>query len=131
MSAIRLSHAVYRSMLEAAARAHPLEACGILYGKRGALERFEETANVHQDPASAFEIDPVALIAAHRAARHGGARIAGYFHSHPTGDPTPSQRDAEASAGDGAIWAIVAGGRLALWADTLSGFEAADYLVEE
>lgn len=93
-------------------------------------------ANVAPDPLRHFEIDPAALIAAHRASRAGGLAVLGYFHSHPNGLARPSATDARTAAGDGRIWAIVAltqtaPGRqdamLTLWRDTPSGFEPLSY----
>ena len=77
---------------------------------RGGVE-----ANVAADPARRFEIDPGALIAALRAERGGGETVIGYWHSHPSGDATPSATDAAMAAADGKIWLIVAGGTVTAW----------------
>ena len=66
--------------------------------------------NVHAEPSRHFEIDPAALLRAHREARAGGAAVIGHYHSHPSGDPTPSRTDAASAAPDGAIWLIVGRG---------------------
>lgn len=87
--------------------------------------------NVALDPLRHFEIDPTALIAAHRAARGGGPPVIGYYHSHPTGHPVPSATDCEHAAGDGSIWAIVADGAVAFWRDGASGFAALSYRVHD
>ena len=78
-----------------------------------------------------FEIDPAALIAAHRGARAGELPVIGYYHSHPTGHPAPSATDCEHAGGDGSVWAIVAGGDVAFWRDGDAGFEALSYEVVE
>jgi proteasome lid subunit RPN8/RPN11 len=91
------------------------EACGLLLGRGMRVERVVPCRNVAPDPFIAFEIDPAALISAHRNAREGGPAVIGHYHSHPSGSLIPSQRDAQAAAGDGAIWAIVAGGALGWW----------------
>ena len=67
------------------------------------------------DPATRFELDPVALLAAHRRARQGGPRIVGHYHSHPTGFARPSVRDAAEAVPDGALWLLVAGGEVTAW----------------
>jgi len=71
--------------------------------------------NIANDPVIRFEIDPIALLAARRAARSGGPRVIGYYHSHPSGDAVPSPRDAMDAAPDGAIWMIVARGQATAW----------------
>ena len=109
-----------------AVRAHPREACGLLFGE-GRIERAIACVNVHPDPARHFEIDPAALIAAHRLARNGGPPLAGYWHSHPTGPAAPSATDQAQASGDGRIWAIVAGETVSFWRDASSGFEPLSY----
>ena len=86
---------MFDAELLAAARArHPQEACGLLLGREQAIASIRECANVHPQPERHFEIDPQALIDAHRAARSGGPEIVGYWHSHPVGPPEPSATDA-------------------------------------
>jgi len=112
------------TLLEEATRALPNECCGLLLGRAGRIECAVPCANVHADPARHFEIDPAALIAAHKAARGGGPQLLGYYHSHPMGRAEPSATDRALAGGDGRIWAIVAGGAIALWRDSPGGFEA-------
>ena len=88
-------------LFAAARETDPFEACGILLGNADTITRFVEAANVHPAPETHFEIDPQALIDAHRSAREGGPQVVGCFHSHPTGDPVPSDTDKASSAGDG------------------------------
>ncbi|WP_349514390.1 M67 family metallopeptidase [Erythrobacter sp. NFXS35] len=129
--------AVLRSAIEtvraAAAAAHPREACGILLGEDGRITEARETRNIHPSPHTHFEIDPQALIDAHRAARAGGPQVIGYFHSHPTGEPVPSSTDRAMAAGDGRVWAIIAADEVRFWRDgggyAGEGFAALSYLV--
>jgi proteasome lid subunit RPN8/RPN11 len=96
----------------AAAASGALEACGLLLGTGERIETATIAANVAADPARRFEIDPAHLLAAHRAARGGGASIIGYWHSHPSGLVGPSATDAAMADPDGRVWAIVAGGAI-------------------
>lgn len=106
-----------------AAAAHPHEACGLLLGEGGRITEAREARNVHPAPATHFEIDPQALIDAHRAARVKGApQVIGYYHSHPAGPAEPSATDRDSAAGDGRVWAIVAGGDIRFWVDGEHGF---------
>ncbi|HXH16153.1 MAG TPA: M67 family metallopeptidase [Sphingomonas sp.] len=91
------------------------EVCGLLFGTAGRIATAQACANVAADPARTFEIDPVALFAAHRQARAGGARVVGHYHSHPSGLPVPSPRDAAQAMGDGAVWIILGSGRARAW----------------
>ncbi len=122
--AITVTSGVLATLLEEATRAHPQECCGLLLGAAdGVVLAAVPTPNVHPQPERHFEIDPAALIAAHRAARSGGPAVLGYYHSHPTGRPEPSATDLAAASGDGRIWAIVAAGAVRLWRDAQYGFE--------
>lgn len=111
------------TLLEEATRAAPNECCGLLLGRGQTIERAVPCANVHCDPAGHFEIDPAALIAAHRAARAGGPELIGYYHSHPNGRAEPSAKDRAAACGDRRIWAIIADAKVQMWRDGANGFE--------
>ncbi|WP_375422392.1 Mov34/MPN/PAD-1 family protein [uncultured Sphingomonas sp.] len=116
-----ISSAVVAHILAAAAESSDREVCGLLFGTAARVEAAEACRNVAAQPARRFELDPVALLAAHRAARAGGPAIVGHYHSHPSGSAVPSTCDAEAAAKDGAIWLIVAGGELRGWRAVTEG----------
>ena len=90
---IRVSRPAFDDLLAEAARAAPEECCGILLGREGAIDETRPTRNLALDPRRRFEIDPQALVDAHRAARAGGPQVVGYFHSHPDGPAEPSATD--------------------------------------
>jgi len=102
-----------RLVAESAASAN--EVCGLLFGTTAEIIHAVKCANVAADPATTFEIDPTALIAAHKAVRAGGPALIGHYHSHPNGSPAPSVRDAAAAMGDGALWLIVTKTEARLW----------------
>nr|WP_305959662.1 M67 family metallopeptidase [Aurantiacibacter sp. 219JJ12-13]MDP5262769.1 M67 family metallopeptidase [Aurantiacibacter sp. 219JJ12-13] len=112
-----------------AARAHPHECCGILLGQGDTISAALPARNVHPAPQAHFEIDPQALIDAHRAARVGGPQVLGYYHSHPTGSPRPSKTDWAEAAHDGAVWAIVGRNEIGWWRDAPRGFAELPYRV--
>ncbi len=101
----------------------------MLLGSGGAIEQARPAANVAADRRRTFEIDPQALVEAHRAARAGGPAVIGYYHSHPTGPGEPSSADRAQAAHDGAVWAIAAPGGVAFWRDAEAGFEPLPYTV--
>lgn len=121
---LEVSGQALATMRAAAEAAHPHEACGILLGAGTRITAALKAANVHPTPATHFEIDPQALIDAHRAARAGGAQVVGYFHSHPQGEPIPSTTDRACASGDGMVWAILAGADVRFWRDGEAGFTA-------
>jgi proteasome lid subunit RPN8/RPN11 len=126
-----LSPSAHAAILAAAQEAHPSEACGLLLGQGAHIVAALPAANVHPEPSRHFEIDPAALIAAHKAVRTGGPGVIGYFHSHPNGLARPSATDAANASGDGRIWAIAAAGLVSLWRDAPLGFEPLSYAVRD
>ena len=104
----------------AAIRAHAaetpgVEVCGLLFGTVEAVEVVQRCANVADTPATRFEIDPLVLIAAHKAERAGGAKLIGHYHSHPNGACAPSKADRAEAVDVGQYWLIVAGAEIGLW----------------
>jgi proteasome lid subunit RPN8/RPN11 len=124
---IEVASDVIATLLEEAARAAPNECCGLLLGEGARISEARPAANIADDPARRFEIDPMALLAAHKAARSGGPGLVGYYHSHPVGHPVPSATDCEHASGDSRVWAIVAGGEVRFWRDGEAGFEPVDH----
>ena len=125
---VEVGAAVLAAIRAHAAAALPQEACGILLGEGGRITAARPAANVHPSPATHFEIDPQALIDAHRAARRTGApEVIGYYHSHPTGPAAPSATDRACASGDGKIWAILAGEDVTFWRDGKQGFVALSF----
>jgi proteasome lid subunit RPN8/RPN11 len=111
---IAIASALLDEILAHAASEPDREVCGLLFGDGSAITSARPAPNIAADPARTFEIDPALLIAAHKAARSGGPRLIGHYHSHPNGRLIPSLRDADA-AEPGMIWLIVADGAAALF----------------
>ncbi len=112
---VTISSEVLEQLLAAAAASPDAEICGLLFGAAGRIDAAEACTNVAANPARTFEIDPTALFAAHRQARGGGPAVIGHYHSHPSGLPVPSPRDAAQAMGDGAVWVILGGGVARAW----------------
>ena len=121
---IGVTSGVMATMIKEAAKAAPQEACGLLLGDHAMIRQAVVCCNVAADPLRHFEIDPAALITAHRAARQGGPQVIGYWHSHPSGTAAPSATDRAMASGDGRIWAIATAGEITFWRDRPEGFVA-------
>jgi proteasome lid subunit RPN8/RPN11 len=72
----------------------PDEACGILAGRGGRVERVYLMGNARPSPVS-YEMDPAEQFRVLKEIREAGLGIAGIFHSHPAGPAYPSSVDVE------------------------------------
>src|SRR5215212_5127057 len=111
---LTISRALLDEIGAHAAETPEREVCGLLLGTDARVERVMRCANVAPDARRHFEVDPAALLAAHRAARGGGPRPIGHYHSHPSAEPIPSAYDA-AMADPGSYWIIVTGTDIRCW----------------
>ena len=100
----------------------------MLFGSAALVDGVMAAANVADDPARRFEIDPAALFAAIRAERAGGPTLAGHYHSHPGGIAEPSAPDRAMAAADGKLWLIVAGEAVTAWRAGEDGFERVELI---
>lgn len=86
-----------RRIRELAEAAWPQEACGLLEGlaldHSAHVSRALGCANIHEDPAARYRIEPETYLHAEHGARARGRTIVGVWHSHPHGDAAPSATD--------------------------------------
>jgi proteasome lid subunit RPN8/RPN11 len=110
---LHLADAMAAAVLGAAARAHPAECCGLIEGMEVAdgwrVTAIHETANLAEEPARHFLIDPQAQFDLMRGLRGSGRAIIGCFHSHPGGLPQPSPTDRASAFEADFLW-LIAGG---------------------
>lgn len=125
---VRISRSLLETLRAQTAASPAVEICGLLFGAAGAIIHARPTANVHPDPARHFEVDPAALVAAHKAARAGGPCLVGHYHSHPTGSAAASAADAEGTA-PGQLCLILAGGTHRLYRGAPDGLVPVDLRV--
>jgi [CysO sulfur-carrier protein]-S-L-cysteine hydrolase len=96
----------YEEMIGHAYGGYPLEACGLLVGRRQRVERFVPTTN-EAASARVYTIPPRELLRAERTAEHDGAEILGVFHSHTHTEPYPSPTDVAQAPDPGWHYVIV------------------------
>ena len=128
---ITISRADHDAMRNHAGAEPNLEVCGLLLGRVGEIENILPCANVSEAPETSFEIDPAALISAHKAARSGGKDVIGCYHSHPNGLAHPSQRDLKSAHIEGGVWIIIAGGSMSCWRLSTNSFGSCQLEIRE
>lgn len=91
---LAFSNNAFAQMIGHAYDGYPLEACGLLVGRGGHVDRFVACTN---EAASAriYAIPAKELLHAERAAEHDGLEIIGVFHSHTHSEPYPSPTDVD------------------------------------
>lgn len=99
--------------IESFARARfPEESCGLLVGRREddviKVLSARESQNVAANPCLHFEVDPRLRLRLQRELRGQFLEVVGVFHSHPSGDPSPSKVDRMAIWEPDLLWIITA-----------------------
>ncbi len=97
----------------------PREACGLLGCAQGRVQRVAPIANVAADPEHHFEMDARQLVRAMFEFERAGLEAGAIWHSHPLGEPLPSQEDIRNAAWPDACQLIIGTGsgqpQLAAW----------------
>lgn len=100
-----------RTIVDHARSDAPNEACGLLLGTRGEVVEIVSARNVDPQPRTGFIVAPEDLYAILTRASSSGLEMVGAYHSHPAGNPIPSDRDVRESYYPHAIQLIVGLGK--------------------
>ncbi|MEP3247204.1 MAG: M67 family metallopeptidase [Sneathiella sp.] len=103
----------YENLTLHASECWPEEACALLVGsedKMGnrTLSRAVLSKNIAMDPRRYFEVDPAVRIALEKELRGASDTLIGVFHTHPDGEPIPSQTDEQRIYEKQLSWLIAA-----------------------
>lgn len=82
-----------QTLVQHALDAAPYECCGLLAGQGGQVTRIVPIPNVADDPQHFYRLDPQALTRAFFDLQRSGLRLLAFYHSHPRGEPVPSETD--------------------------------------
>ena len=80
------------SMIDHCMKGLPDEACGMLGGREGRVEKIYPMTNSKPGP-DYYEMDPEEQFRVMKDIREAGLELIGLFHSHPTGQAYPSGVD--------------------------------------
>lgn len=94
-------------IIQHAREAQPREACGILAGKNGTVERIYQMKNVSDRPEDCYFMDSREQLKVVKEIRKLGLEMLGIYHSHPRSAAYPSARDVELAFYEDAAYVIV------------------------
>ena len=101
-----LSREIRDQMMEQARRELPNECCGLLAGAGNRVTEIFPAVNALASPTE-YEIAPQELFELFRTMREKRLDLVAIYHSHPSGDNVPSQRDLDRAYYPQAAYVIV------------------------
>lgn len=99
MQSITLTNEQLQKMIAYVDSLAPLEACGLLAGKKTTVESVIEVTNQAQSPVR-YVMDPIEQLHAFEWIESNALDLLAIFHSHPTGPETISPTDIAEAAYD-------------------------------
>ncbi|MGQ0563031.1 MAG: Mov34/MPN/PAD-1 family protein [Gemmatimonadota bacterium] len=111
--------------MSAIARASDTEICGALIGDNDGVIEAVPLVNRSARARDAFFIPAEEVLRAEREAEARGARLVGFYHSHPRGDAVPSGSDLEQALPGYIYWIASSEGEVRAWRlrEDRSGFD--------
>lgn len=104
---MRISRALYDTMVEHARAEAPNECCGMVGSRDGEALRVYRTSNAAASPLR-FEIEPDEQLRVHQEIERAELELGAIYHSHTRTEPKPSQTDVNFAAWwPGVLWIIV------------------------
>ncbi len=100
---LTISRSDLQIIIDHCSAGYPNEACGILAGKLGRVERVYCMTNARPGPAS-YEMDAEEQFRVMKDIRTSGLEMLGTFHSHPGGMAYPSSIDVERAYWPGTLY---------------------------
>lgn len=132
MDSLILPRVLCDELLEQARRSLPAECCGVLGGQGNEVSRVFPATNELASPTT-FEVPARQLFEIFRQLRADKLDLVGIYHSHPSGENTPSARDLERAYYPEAAFVILSPGQDApqpVRAFSLAGGEVRELPVE-
>lgn len=106
---MKISLDLLKAIEKTATAALPGEACGLLAGGEDGKEILRAIPSPNKGKEKdEFLIDPIIHLNLQRKLRVLGQEIIGVYHSHPSGDSSPSRADKKGPSQPGFYWLITA-----------------------
>ena len=97
---------IFRQMVEQAKSEAPIEACGILAGSNGMVQRLYKMTNVDKS-SDHFMMDPKEQFSVVKEIRRAKLEMLSIYHSHPASPARPSAEDIRLALTPGVAYVIV------------------------
>lgn len=97
---------IFEQMLEQARTEAPIEACGILAGREGRVERLYTMRNADQSSRHCM-MEPKEQFAVVKDIRTAGLKMLAVYHSHPETPARPSEEDIRLALTPDVVYVIV------------------------
>ncbi len=92
MRELQIPNNIFKQMLKQAKAEAPIEACGILAGKDGEVEKLYKMTNADQS-SDHFMMEPKEQFKVAKDIRSAGLEMLAIYHSHPITPARPSDED--------------------------------------
>ncbi len=89
---IHIKKELFAALLHHLEGEYPNEGCGLLSGRNGEVLKVHPIRNIEPSPVS-YLMDPKEELEFFRNIREENLELVGIYHSHPTSDPYPSEKD--------------------------------------
>ena len=128
MLKLEIPKRIYEEIVEQARTEAPVEACGILAGTGGRVEKLYKMAN-SENRHDHFMMAPEQQFAAAKDMRAGGLDMLAIYHSHPETPARPSAEDIRMALTPNVVYVILS--LLGNEGPAIKGFEIEDGTVTE
>jgi proteasome lid subunit RPN8/RPN11 len=106
MRKLEIPTQIFQQMVAQARELAPVEACGILAGSNGKVEKFYKMMNVDNSNTH-FMMDPQEQFATVKDIRSAGLEMLAIYHSHPETPARPSAEDIRLALTPNVVYVIV------------------------
>ncbi|MBI5399072.1 M67 family metallopeptidase [Candidatus Saganbacteria bacterium] len=90
---IKITGQQRQEILQHARQALPHEACGLLAGREGLVEKVFTMTNTSETPELCYFMDAKEQLKIMKEIRNSGLELVGIYHSHPASAAYPSEKD--------------------------------------
>jgi len=96
-----------QQIIDHALKGYPYEVCGLAGGRDGQVQTVVEVPNASLTPQYSYEMEQQGMVDVIIGFQRAGQEVVAIYHSHPDGEPIPSQHDIAQATWPDAVYLIV------------------------